>query len=125
MRRLLTGGRSGVSGVLVAALVMGMLAPWLHADDGHDLDGGPALVIHDASQHRLTADAGVTDAPLADQHCLACHFSRLVRDPVHVTPAGPPDLACAGIRADYSGYALLSVAGPPLPARAPPASTLA
>lgn len=100
-----------------------MLGPWLHADDGHDADF-VALVVHDASQHRLTADLSPFAGSAADQHCVACHFIRLIRHEAAVTLALEPEGLAAGPVVESFAAAAARVAGPPPPARAPPAVSL-
>lgn len=110
--------------MLVAALVTTMLGPLTHADDGHDADFQP-LVVHDASQHQFTPDSASTNTPLTDQHCVACHFVRLLRDTQQVSPAVQPQLLGVSVGYDRPGRALAPAGGPPLPARAPPTSSIA
>lgn len=120
IRRLPRARRSALAGILVASLVTTMLGPWLHADDGHDADFAP-LVVHDASQHRLTADPLPAHEQTTEQHCVACHVMRLVRDELPVTlPVEPPTLG-AGTGFHRAGHVVAQISGPPLPARAPPA----
>jgi hypothetical protein len=113
-----------LAGILVVSLITTMLGPWLHADDGHDPDFAP-LVVHDASQHRLTADATAASDGETEQHCVACHFVRLVRDDAAVDLAIQPQEPGAGIGFDRAGHVVPQISGPPLPARAPPTSSLA
>ncbi len=116
--------RPCVAVALVASLVTTILGPLVHADDGHDSDFGPPIV-HDASQHRLTPDAGRAAEPAVEQHCVACHIVRLVREDTPVSPAVQPLLLTASIGYDRAGDVLPQIGGPPLSARAPPASLFA
>ena len=113
-----------MAGLLVASLVTTMLGPWLHADDGHDADFA-APIVHDASQHRWTPDGPPANAPGTDQHCVACHVIRLVRENLQVSLAFQPTLLSALCALDSTGHVLHRISGPPLPARAPPASLFA
>lgn len=121
IRRLLRARRPFVAGVLVASLVTTMLGPSMHADDGHDSEFVPA-VVHDASQHRLTPSAAQGHQPPGEQHCVACHFVRLVRERLEPSLATPPVLRGACLCAERIGFDSARADGPPLPARAPPPS---
>lgn len=114
--------RSAVAGLLVASLVTTMLGPWGHADDGHDADFA-APIVHDASQHRWTPDGPPPTAPETDQHCVACHVVRLVRENQPAALAFQPALVSAVFALDRTGHLSHRISGPPLPARAPPASS--
>jgi hypothetical protein len=122
IRRLLRARRRAVAGLLMASLVTTMLGPWVHADDGHDADFA-APIVHDASQHRWTADGPPPAAPEADQHCVACHVVRLVREGHQVALAFRPTHLSTLSALDGAGHPLFAINGPPLPARAPPASS--
>ncbi len=113
-----------MAGLLVVSLVTTMLGPWLHADDGHDADFS-AAVVHDASQHRLTSDTNQAASPSGEQHCVACHFVRLVREHTPVLLAAQTVTLGPGIGYDRAGHLLPQIGGPPLPARAPPVSLFA
>lgn len=123
---LIRGGirdrRSVVASLLVASLVTVMLAPCLHLDDGHDADVDAQIIVHDASQHRVAPDPRQGDAPPTDQHCLACHIVRVVRDDAAVAVWVAPVVVDARRPSDRMGHVVALIAGPPLPARAPPAS---
>jgi len=120
IRRLFRDRRSALASWLVVCLITTMLGPLLHADDGHDPDFAPPIV-HDASQHRLMPDAPVPGDPGAEQHCVACHFVRLMPDDVAVDLAVRPQSAGVRVGFDRAGHVVPQSGGPPLPARAPPA----
>lgn len=124
IRWIARGLRPCVAAALVASLATTMLGPLVHADDGHDADFAPP-VVHDASQHQLTRDVGRTAEPATEQHCVACHVVRLVREQAAVALSAQPLLVTTGIRYDGAGDVRAPVSGPPLPARAPPASLFA
>jgi hypothetical protein len=124
VRTLFRDRRSVVAGVLVASLVTAMLGPSLHVDDGHDSDADAPVIVHDASQHRVTPDTQ-GETPATEQHCLACHVVRLVRDDAVETLWFAPVVVDATRRVDRTRHVVGPIAGPPLPARAPPASLFA
>lgn len=103
--------------LMVMALAISSAAPVTHAFDLHDVDCGPALVVHDASQHRITADPHAVTG--AAEHCAVCHLARAFSSP-RLEVTGTPTLR-PGV---LFTHAVASV--PPaqldlrLPARAPP-----
>jgi len=113
-----------VAATLVASLVTTLLGPLVHADDGHDADFG-APIVHDASQHRLTPGPAHASAPAAEQHCVACHLVRLVRDNPALVLSVQPLVRTASVGYYGAGHVLPQISGPPLPARAPPISLFA
>jgi hypothetical protein len=124
VHRIARRARPWVALALVASLVTTLLGPLVHADDGHDADFASA-VVHDASQHRLTSGTPHPVLPAVEQHCVACHLVRLVRENPTLALSTEPILHSAGLRSYGNGHALSDLSGPPLPARAPPVSLLA
>ncbi len=116
--------RPFMASLLMASLVTTMLGPLVHADDGHDTDFS-AAIVHDASQHRLTAGSGQASTSAAEQHCVACHVVRLVREGPAVALVVQPFLLSADVSYHGTDHVLPRISGPPLPARAPPASSIA
>lgn len=88
-----------MAGAVVASLVTTMPGLWLHADDGHDSHFS-AAIVHDASQHQLTPDRSQPASPSGEQHCVACHFVRLVRENTLVLLAAETVLIGLGIGYD-------------------------
>lgn len=110
----------GVVRVIVAVLVTASAAPLQHTFDPHDTECcDPAIVIHDASQHRFEADTP-RDADQAGDHCAACHASRAF-SPNRLTASSTPVL----VDAAPVVYTTAPTPSPQLdlrvPARAPPA----
>jgi hypothetical protein len=67
-----------VSHALVALMVLVSLGPALHTAWAHDADCDPVVVVHDASQHRISGAADAASSVPSD-HCVACHLFRSVR----------------------------------------------
>ncbi|MGE0042221.1 MAG: hypothetical protein AB7H88_20325 [Vicinamibacterales bacterium] len=104
--------------VLVAALVVVSIGPLLHAADGHDAED--ILVVHDASQHHFTAESHPDEVPV-ENHCVACHWVRVVRAP-HGWDAVDLFFLQPGVRLPEQHPLHASASSRlPLPARAPPA----
>jgi hypothetical protein len=95
------------------------LAPLLHGDD---IACNPTIVVHDSSQHRITASADTDNTPGADDHCLACHLFRNSGGAIawRFVPQAFDDYSLV---ATAAGAFLLTRAGLPLSARAPPSAT--
>lgn len=110
--------RVAVSQVLIGLTAWLSFAPAIHGS-GHDAECDPAIIFHDASQHRITGDGlGVTTSPGSD-HCVACHLFRLSRNvgAWRFIPQGL-DLQALLFAIDRSLVTFAPVV--PLPARAPP-----
>ncbi|NOT24824.1 MAG: hypothetical protein HOP16_01870 [Acidobacteria bacterium] len=71
---------SGVAATLLLSLAaLGGSAVSPHEDDCHD-PGCDAIVVHDATAHRITAPSTFANShPL---HCLVCHWTRTFRPQV-------------------------------------------
>lgn len=92
------------------------LAPLMHGDD---VACNPAIVVHDSSQHGITAAAVKDTTPAADDHCLACHLFRNSGGAV-AWRFVPQALDTYSLVATVAGAFILTRAGTPLSARAPP-----
>jgi hypothetical protein len=110
--------RFAVSQALIVLTAWLSVAPALHGG-GHDQDCDPAILFHDASNHRLTASSTGTDSAPGD-HCVACHLFRSSRHAAswRFLPQGLDGHSLDG----QSDTAAITIrAALPLPARAPPA----
>jgi len=107
-----------VSQVLIGLTAWLSFAPATHGS-GHDAECDPAIIVHDASQHRITGDGPGPDHGPDSDHCVACHLFRLSRTIGNwrFVPQGL-DAQALLLAIDRSLIALSSVV--PLPARAPP-----
>jgi hypothetical protein len=107
-----------LSQALIVLLAWLSMAPVVHGGlDDPDCD--PAVVVHDASQHRVVPSrAGSDNTPLGD-HCLACHFFRLSRHGA-VWRFVPQAIDRQALGSQSQPTLLSVVAVLPLPARAPP-----
>ena len=104
--------------LLVLSIAVSSTGLLLHGDAPHDSDCDPLVIVHDASQHRVTADAP-SSTDHTGEHCAACHFARAFRSPQLAASGVPalsagPRLAAASIRAPRLQLV------PRLPVRAPP-----
>lgn len=100
--------------VVLSVTALGPIAHGVHADDCD-----PQFVLHDESQHPLSAPRSAPAGTPAD-HCVACHFARSSRGPLawELTGLTPLDRGVLLYHGDGELRAAPSVA--PLPARAPP-----
>jgi hypothetical protein len=107
-----------VSQALIVLTAWLSVAPALHGG-GHDQDCDPAVLFHDASQHRLTAASTRTDVTPGD-HCVACHLFRGSRHAAswRFLPQGL-DRRSLNVQIDTAAVSTREAL--PLPARAPPA----
>ena len=109
--------RVAVARTLIVLTVWLSIAPALHGGD-HDSDCDPAVLFHDASQHRVSAAA--SDNGVHADHCVACHLFRNSR---HATAWKfiPQALDGGTLALQIDRGAITSRATLPVPARAPPA----
>jgi hypothetical protein len=109
--------RSAVSQALIVLTAWLAIAPTLHGG-GHDPDCDPAVLLHDASQHRMT-EATSNDDVHAD-HCVACHLFRSSRLGA-AWRFVPQAVDSNRLALHIASGVVISCAAVPLPARAPPA----
>jgi hypothetical protein len=105
-----------VSRALIVLTAWLSLVPVLHGDDRAC---NPAIVVHDSSQHRITAAGVAVDSAAADDHCLACHLFRSSRSAVtwKFVPQGLDDHSLV---VTVAGAPIVTRSAVPIPARAPP-----
>ena len=109
--------RSVVSQALIVLTAWLTIAPTLHGG-GHDPDCDPAVLLHDASQHRVTAATSNQDVH-AD-HCVACHLFRSSR--LGATwKFIPQAVDSCSLALQIDSGVVFGGSTVPLPARAPPA----
>lgn len=103
---------------LLVVLAASSAAPLAHTAGQHDPDcTGPALIVHDASQHRIVPD---TPRPAPSEHCAACHLSRAFSAPP-LESTGTLALVAASPLGPSRTAILLAPLDLRVPARAPPA----
>jgi hypothetical protein len=112
-----SAARVAVARTLIVLTAWLSVAPALHGGD-HDRDCDPAVLVHDASQHRISAASSGTD--IHSDHCVACHLFRSSR---HVAAWKFLRQAVDGrsLALQIDSGAVVADATVPLPARAPPA----
>ena len=118
----MTRRRAWVARALIVVMAGVSLAPVLHAGTGHDTDGDPVMVVHDASQHRFSRTPADDGTLPADDHCVLCHLTRGSRGSAESTHSWAASAPEASGKARVAVH--VRVAGPaagPCPARAPPA----
>ena len=108
--------RVALSQALIVLTAWLSLAPLLHGDDRAC---NPAIVVHDSTQHGIAAAAVQGSIPTADDHCLACHLFRSSSGTV-AWRFVPQALDAYSLVATVAGAFILTRAGVPLSARAPP-----
>ncbi|MGE3274906.1 MAG: hypothetical protein AB7O67_07325 [Vicinamibacterales bacterium] len=104
--------------LLVTALATVSIGPLLHAADGHDVEA--VLVIHDESQHHVSAEPHPDQVPV-ENHCIACHWVRVVRAPLGWDAVDVFFLQPGVLLPDNAPLRASASSRLPLPARAPPA----
>jgi hypothetical protein len=106
----------GVAYALIVLTAWLSLVPVLHGDDRAC---NPAIVIHDSSQHQITAAGPDANTPSGGDHCLACHLFRSSRGAVgwKFVPQGLND---SSLVVTTAGPDLVTRTAVPVPARAPP-----
>jgi hypothetical protein len=110
--------RVAASQALIVLTAWLTVAPALHGG-GHDQDCDPTVLLHDASQHHMSAGTSGTDVHPGD-HCVACHLFRSSRY-VAAWRFIPQTLDLASLAASVDDGGITARAAVPLPARAPPA----
>jgi hypothetical protein len=105
-----------VSQALIVLTAWLSLVPVLHGDDWAC---NPPIVVHDSSQHQITAARSEANTPAGGDHCLACHLFRNSRGAVawKFIPQGLHD---SSLVVTVAGPHLVTRTAVPVPARAPP-----
>jgi hypothetical protein len=109
-----------IARALVVALSVSALGPILH--DLHAEACEPALVLHDAGQHRFSSAATAPGQSSAPDHCLACHLQRAARGPAAAKSPAPQATDTGRVLRPADWTFVADPASLPLPARAPPAA---
>ena len=108
--------RVGVAHALIVLTAWLSLVPVLHGDDQAC---NPAIILHDSTQHQITAAGSDANTPTGGDHCLACHLFRSSRGAV-AWKFIPQALQDYSLVVSVAGPHLLTRTAVPVPARAPP-----